>query len=108
MASSCVTVTGCAAPSTVTVTCAFARLMPSLWTDHPVVSTVVPRAGDTACSGICPAAGHAVHALPALPVPLSVHMHDALSVPPMPIGPSEFDRIQRRWPIVVALPGSIM
>ena len=41
-------------------------------------------------------------------VPLSVHMHDALSVPPMPIGPREFDRIQRRWPIVVALPLSIM
>src|SRR5262245_42734094 len=81
--------------------------MLSLWTVHPVASVVVPDR-ETACSGMMPAAGHAIHGLPARPVPLSVHMHDARSVPPMPIGPSELERIQRRCPMVVGLPLSIM
>ena len=73
-----------------------ARLMVSLWTVHPVASTVWPRAPAIACNGMVPAAGQAIHGLPALPVPPKVHMHDERSVPPTPMGPSEFDRIQRR------------
>src|SRR5882724_5743330 len=96
-------------PSEVTVTCADARLMLSLWMLQPVWSTVMPRAcGIIAASGITPGAGQAIHGLPARPVPVSVHMHDARSVPPIPIGPSEFESTQRRWPMVVGLPGSII
>src|SRR5690606_24839997 len=53
--------------------------------------------------------GQATQGLSALPWPRRFCMHDApVAVEPSPIGPSELDKIQRRCPMVVSLPGSIM
>src|SRR5688572_10695636 len=105
---SCVTVTGRAVPPEVTVTIAHARLIVSLCTVQPVES-VDPRRPMIAWSGTLPGGGQASQGLPARPVPRRFCMQEAPeAVEPMPIGPGELDRIQRRCPIVVALPGSIM
>ena len=61
-----------------------------------------------AAKGNGPGGGYAIHGAPTAPVPPSVHRHEYESVEPMPVGPIEFERIQRRCPIVVGLPGSIM
>src|SRR5436309_2389919 len=77
--------------------------------DQPVVSIESPKPPAViASTGNGPGGGHAIHGLLALPVPLNTHRHEAAEVEPRPTGPSPLDRIQRRWPSVVALPRSFM
>ena len=90
-------VLGMGAPFSVTL--ALSSVSVSLCTVQP---TLVPAL--TMSEGTLPAGGQAAYDLPARDEPSTTQMHEDEGVEPMPIGPSEFDKNQRRCPIVPALP----